>query len=234
MPLATLSRQRRLTSYAKVQTLIGRLIRNRRFQLRRPRVQQGTYLDIGCGLNTHPGIINLDFLWHPGVDVCWDIATGLPFADGVMRGVFCEHCLEHFSLPEARRLLREIRRVLAPGGTLRLIVPDAELYLRTYVRQLAGDTTSRFPYQEAEQARETWVPMHSVNRVFYQDRESPYGHRTMFDFQLLDLLLRGAGFAPAVRRGFGEGAEPRLLLDTPDRQCESLYVEAIAGTLPPA
>jgi len=231
--LRTFSLKRPLTSYAKVQAWFGPIIRNRPFQLRRPRVRNSAYLDIGCGLNTHPEFINLDYLWHPGVDVCWDIGRGLPFADASLRGVFSEHCLEHFPLPAARELLREIRRVLAPGGTARVIVPDGELYLRIYVRQLEGDAARFFPFQEDEQARGLWSPMVSVNRIFYQDRESLFGHRTIFDFQLLELLLKECGFDQIARRQFGEGADPTLLVDTPARRSESLYVEATHGSANP-
>lgn len=233
MPLSTFSFRRPLTSYAKVQAWVARLIRNRRFQLRRPRVLASTYLDVGCGPNTHAEFINLDYLWHPGVDVCWDIRMGLPFADGSKRGVFSEHCLEHFPLPEAARLLREMRRVLAPGGTLRLVVPDGELYLRAYVHRLDGEPGPRFPYEDSERAQAGWTPIVSVNRVFYQDRESLFGHRIIYDFQLLAQLLRAAGFDQVARRRFGEGSDPRLLIDTPARQCESLYVEASVAPAAP-
>lgn len=226
MPLNTISLRRPLGSYAKVQALVASLIRNRGFQLGRARVRDGTHLDIGCGLNSHPGLINLDYLWHPGVDVCWDITRGLPFADASLRGVFSEHCLEHFPLPAARALLKEIRRVVTPDGTARIIVPDGELYLRTYVRQLEGDTSRAFPYQPEEQARDLWSPMVSVNRIFYQDRESLFGHRTIYDFQLLDMLLREAGFTRITRRDFQTGVDAQLLVDTAARRVESLYVEA--------
>lgn len=228
MPLHTISIRRPLTSYAKVQALIGRLIRNRRFQLDRPRVRQGAYLDLGCGPNSHDHLINLDYLWHPQVDVCWDITRGLPFADGTMQGVFSEHCLEHFSLPPALELLREIRRVLAPGGIVRIVVPDGELYLRTYAAQLAGDLSRPFPFQEIEKANALWTPMLSVNRLFYQDRESLSGHRTIYDFPLLATALRHCGFEKITRCAFGEGGDPQLLVDAPGRRCESLYVEASA------
>jgi len=226
MSLRPFSLSRPFTSYAKVQAAVGWAIRNRRFQLRRPRVRSSAYLDLGCGLNPHPDLINLDYLWHPQVDVCWDITRGVPFPDGSLRGVFSEHCLEHFPLPMVRQLLREIRRVLAPGGTVRIVVPDAELYLRTYVRQLDGDKAAVFPYQGQEGIDAPWSPVVSVNRVFYQDRESPYGHRTMFDFCFLALLLCEAGFAQPARCKFREGRDTRLLIDTTDRQIESLYVEA--------
>jgi predicted SAM-dependent methyltransferase len=226
VPIGTLSFRRALTSYSKVQAVIARLIRNRRFQLRRRRVTGGAYLDIGCGANAHSEFINLDYLWHPGVDVCWDVGRGLPFPDGSLRGVYSEHCLEHFSMPEATHLLREIRRVLKGDGVARIVVPDAELYLRTYAEHLAGNGARSFPYQGLEQSAGDWTPLMSVNRVFYQDRESPFGHRTMFDYQLLAAVLRSCGFARVVRQEYRKGSDATLLIDSPERLVESLYVEA--------
>ncbi len=226
MPLNTLSLGRPLTSYAKTQAWIGTLIRNRKFQLKRPRVLASKYLDVGCGPNAHDDFINLDFLWHPQVDVCWDISRGLPFADGSLQGVFSEHCLEHFPLPAAINLLREIRRVLAPQGIARIIVPDGELYLRTYARHLNGDSSTRFPYQDNDTCQGVWSPIVSVNRIFYQDRESLYGHRTIFDFQLLRTVLQQGGFLHVERRAFGQGSDAKLIIDTPSRQVESLYLDA--------
>lgn len=218
---------RRLDSYAKVQHVIGAFRRNRSFQLTRATLAR-SYIDVGCGYNFHPGFIHLDYCWKPHVDVCWDINRGLPFADGSFRGVFSEHCLEHFSLPRARALLREFRRVLAPGGTLRLVVPDAESYLRTYVDQLDGGRARQFPFQTLEETEPTWTPLMSVNRVFYQDRESPAGHCTMFDFQLMHRLLTEAGFVDVRRQAFGQGRDPQLIVDSPDHAAESLYVDALA------
>src|SRR5258705_11394557 len=103
---------RQITSYAKVRALVGKLFRNRGFQLRRQRVQTLRYLDVGCGPNSHDEFVNLDYLWHPGIDVCWDISRGIPLASGSMQGIFSEHCLEHFPIATAVEILRECRRVL--------------------------------------------------------------------------------------------------------------------------
>ncbi len=70
-----------------------------------------------------------------------------------------------------------------------------------------------------------------MNRIFYQDRESPFGHHTIYDFALLKLLLLKCGFDTVQRCQFGEGADARLLVDSVHRRVESLYVEAsIAGS----
>ena len=52
-----------------------------------------------------------------------DLGAALPFGDGVFDAVFCTEVLEH--LKEPVRCLREIRRVLTPGGRLTLSVPNA-------------------------------------------------------------------------------------------------------------
>jgi hypothetical protein len=226
MPLKTISPERSFDSYAKVRAWVGNLVRIRRFQLRRRGVPSKVYLDIGCGPNTHGTFINLDYFWRPGVDVCWDITRGLPFGDASMRGIYSERCLEHFSVAEASGIFREGRRVLSPGGIFRVIVPDADMYLRTYVSQLGGGTSDRFPFQEAESKDANWTPLQSVNRVFYQDRESPFGHRTMYDYSMLRKLLENCGFSRVARCGFQNGRDPLLLIDSPERSVESLYVEA--------
>ena len=217
---------RPLTSYAKAQTWVGKLIRNLRFQLKRKKVLTTPYLDLGCGRNCHENLINLDYLWHPGVDVCWDIQKGIPFSDGVLKGIFSEHCFEHFPLETAFFLMRECRRVLVPGGILRIVVPDAGMYLDRYHQRSKGMGKERFPFEEKESFHGFYTPILSVNRIFYQDREQAFGHWTMYDHELLRGLLLEAGFTRIEKRSFREGANPILLVDAENRRSESLYVEA--------
>lgn len=227
MPLRTFSFQRRWDSYATVQSWVGHWQRNRRAQLTRARVRTLRHADLGCGLNRHDALLNVDWRWTPGLDLCWDIRRGLPFGDGAMLGLYTEHCLEHFDLDTVVNLLAETRRVLARSGTLRIAVPDAELYLRRYVQHLNGVSAEPFPFEDTERRDPRWVPLSSVNRVFYQDRHAPAGHRTMFDFELLRRLLEQAGFTAIVRAGFRTGRDPVLLVDSDARRSESLYVEAV-------
>jgi hypothetical protein len=118
--------------------------------------------------------------------------------------------------------------VLAKGGRIRLVVPDAELYLRTYVAQLDGAMVPAFPFQEQESSVGQYTPLWSVNRVWYQDRESLFGHRWMYDFQQLAKMLQTIGYRNVTKCRFGEGAVSELVVDAPSRAVESLYVEATA------
>jgi len=203
--LRTIARGRPLTSYAKVQALVGALVRNRRWL----QDTRGELLNIGCGPRVRGGFVNLDYDWRPGV-LCWDVTRRLPFADRQLRGIYTEHCIEHLPFETVPQVLAECRRVLAPGSTLRIVVPDGELYARLYV---AG---GQLPYGEHEPS-----PMYSINRIM-----RAHGHRFIYDFQTLALLLRAAGFANIRREAYREGSAPALLIDSSDRIVESLYVEA--------
>ena len=106
------------------------------------------------------------------------------------------------------------------------LLPDAELYLELYHRRRGGDENALLPFQESESFNNIFSPIISVNRVFYQDRDSPFGHRFMYDFQLLKLLLDRLGFESVRKVNFCEGRDPILLIDSESRRSESLYVEA--------
>jgi SAM-dependent methyltransferase len=66
------------------------------------------------------GYVNLDLIAMPGVDVAADAAQ-LPFPPAIFQRIECDAVLEHVRDPV--QVMREMRRVLAPGGYLHLVVP---------------------------------------------------------------------------------------------------------------
>jgi predicted SAM-dependent methyltransferase len=201
--------------------LVGALIRNRRFHIRNDAIARKEYLDIGCGPRTHNSYINLDYAWRPGIDICWDVTKGLPLPNESVRGVFTEHCLEHLPFMAVDGVLADCWRVLKPGGTIRVIVPDGELYLRRYCGSLAGETTSSLPYADGDRYQGLYSPMMSVNRIFRS-----HGHQFIYDFDTLRQLLLKNGFIDVQKEQCGSGRDRELLIDTEARAVESLYVEA--------
>jgi SAM-dependent methyltransferase len=77
-------------------------------------------LYIGGAGSKVDGYVNLDLFCLPGVDVAAD-AECLPFPSGVFHRVECDAVLEHVRRPDC--VMREIERVLAPGGFAHLVTP---------------------------------------------------------------------------------------------------------------
>lgn len=189
---------------------------------------------IGCGGHELPGWINIDN--HPA-PLAINLDWGLPLPSGSARYVFLAHLLEHLFHPaQSGRLLAEIRRVLSPGGVVRIVVPDIEKYLRAYA---SGDDAFF-----AERRRQRGLPAELTNLETFL----PYAgagatpdalfeqHKFGYDFATLRRALERAGFLDVRRCGYQQSPHAELRVDDAssnagarhDGQHYSLFVEARA------
>lgn len=93
-------------------------------------------LNIGCGSTFHPDWINIDVEPSTPSVLRLDASRGLPFPDNTFDVCYSSHVLEHLQHGDAERFLCEIHRILKPGGTVRLAVPDLENIVRAYLAAL--------------------------------------------------------------------------------------------------
>jgi SAM-dependent methyltransferase len=85
-------------------------------------IRQLPVLDVGCGLNKHPGAIGLDRNPHVRADVIADLDNvPFPFRDSTFREVRATHVIEHVT--DVIRTVEEFHRLLAPGGLLIIVTP---------------------------------------------------------------------------------------------------------------
>jgi predicted SAM-dependent methyltransferase len=190
-------------------------------RLRAVQVAQNQLVNVACGPHVAEGFLNIDLLPCDSRVMAWDCRRSLPVGDGCAAGIRVEHFLEHLDpRDELPTFLKNARRALRAGGVLRIVVPDAERFLRAYCRD------------DEQGFRELAVPepfpgdlptrMDIVNHVFHQWHE----HRWAYDFETLAHRLRAAGFSRAERTSFAESMDPRLACDRAVHAPYSLYVDA--------
>jgi predicted SAM-dependent methyltransferase len=90
-------------------------------------------IHLGCGEKKIDGFVNVDIRDLPQVDVVDDIRELSKFKDACATLVYVSHVLEHISRREYKKVLLGWRRLLVPGGTLRLAVPDFEAVVNHYL-----------------------------------------------------------------------------------------------------
>ncbi len=123
-------------------------------------------LNLGCGTKTcsHPEVVNIDWSMYlrirrspllsrvapylldavrrerlltiPENVIPHNLASGIPFEDSSVDAVYHSHFLEHLDREVVPGFLREVRRVLKPGGVQRIVVPDFERLCRAYLDHL--------------------------------------------------------------------------------------------------
>lgn len=185
-------------------------------------------VNLGCGVAGKPGWVNVDVVECPGVNCIFDCRKKLPFSDEAARAIFSEHFVEHIDYcEEVPHFMSECYRVLQPGGVLRIIVPDAERYLRAYCAPNWGELSEIRPLgperSDCHFGTKYNTKMELINVVFRQYFE----HKFAYDFETLAFVLRRYGFSRVERQQCGKSLLPELAIDNPDRASESLYVDAV-------
>jgi predicted SAM-dependent methyltransferase len=141
--------------------------------------QSSMKLHLGCGKRYIPGFVHIDVVEYPHIEHVTSIDNLSCVADSSVDLIYNCHVLEHFKRREIGRVLREWRRILLPGGVLRISVPDFAKLVEVYAR-----------YQNIEQV---------IGPIFGRQDYLYNIHYNTFDFPSLKTALEEAGFSN-VRR----------------------------------
>lgn len=195
----------------------------RNFFSRKPKLYNG-YCNLGCGPHYIEGYCNTDFfmfsrlrrvLKKSKVFCDWelDLRYQLKCKDNFFKGILMEHTLEHLSVKHAKLLLAELLRVTRPKGLVRISVPDLAKYIDFYNGNLPHEKFYNWAELPAEAI---WSLVHN------------FGHHSVYDFKLLEKMLKDIGFQNIRQCAFNKSKDPMLQIDHKGRKWESLYLEAMA------
>lgn len=129
-------------------------------------------------------------------DMDTDIRRPLPFGPNTAQFIFAEHVIEHVTHQEAWRFFEECRRVLAPGGVLRVAIPDVE---KIWTQSQSDYWNAVKSGGHGDGSKESAVKA----AVF------SHGHQAAWTCGLLATMLSAVGFS-AVSCLIGESQHPEL------------------------
>jgi|SRR5687768_942134 predicted SAM-dependent methyltransferase len=160
-------------------------------------------LHLGCGPRLLDGWANVDISGEG--PLVWDLRKPLPLEPGNVRFVYTEHFIEHIPREDAVRLFSHARRVMAPGGIVRVSTPD--------LRKLVDDYRAGHVVRMDHGGWYPETPCRMVNEGMRM-----WGHAFVYDEAELTGLLRECGFEDVRRARWGESdfAELRNLESRPD------------------
>jgi SAM-dependent methyltransferase len=137
-------------------------------------------LHLGCGGRRAPGMCNVDITAQSTVDITDNVMTLERFPDNYASSIYACHVLEHFSHAEAPEVLKNWFRVLAPGGTIRVSVPDIDRIVKIYVKNWDH-------FQK--DGHSPWVGL------LYGGQTDQYDyHKTGWNFCWMAHIMRGIGY----------------------------------------
>lgn len=139
-------------------------------------------INLGCGNNLKEGYVNID-LYSDAADVQLPL-DDLPYEDGSISSIYCEHALEH--VPHAVAL-NEWFRILEYKGVLNLLIPDLEECCRHYLE--ASGTVNGFPAKE-------WYKytIFGIQRAENGSTAEGQFHYTGFSMNEISNMLTNIGF----------------------------------------
>lgn len=140
---------------------------------------------LGCWHRHIPGFVHVDLCDFPHIDHRSGIDKLPFFADDLADLIYCSHALEYFDRDQAIDVLTEWRRVLKPGGVLRLAVPDFPTLVRIY--------------QETGDLGKILGPLYGKMKIEAGDQSLTLYHRTVYDETALGALLVKVGFCDVER-----------------------------------
>jgi len=180
-------------------------------------IKPGIKINVGCGPLIREDWVNVDLFPRKGAAYV-DVRNGLPFTAAQAVHIHCEHFMEHLSFEEAVLFLRESYRVLMPGGTLRIIVPDAAKYMAAYCR---GDTGFFAEFARLGNAQtDLDTPVKVINQMFRMGGD----HKFAWDFHTLAKEAKQIGFSEAIASSYNDQPAEFAIDGTDDwRKAESLY-----------
>ena len=206
------------------------------------------YVQYGCGLSAPLDWINFDSsptlriqnlpilgtllksklnVIFPSNVLYGDIIKGLPFLENSIDGLYCSHTLEHLSLFDLKKSLKNSYKILKKGGIFRCVLPDLEYHAKLYLNELErGEKIASINFMNA-----TILGVNKRDKNLSSLFKNYYGnanHLWMWDRLSLIEELKNVGFSQVKICSFNDSDDTMFKhVEDESRFINSLAIESI-------
>jgi predicted SAM-dependent methyltransferase len=142
-----------------------------------------------------------------------DLFKPLPFADNSVACIYAGEVWEHFEYADTERLTADCFRVLAPGGVLRICVPDGPTFWGRYLELYQAERAKPAGTRSAKAIRDhvdLYFREIMTRRVWFGS--IGHKHKWQFDDVQLTALFEGVGLTDVGRMPFHVSRIPDVSL----------------------
>lgn len=142
-----------------------------------------------------------------------NVLRGLPYKENTFEIVYSSHFVEHIPREEIFNFLVECRRVLKPGGLIRLVLPDFEKIAREYisnidqgnslfsefniiemidqcVRAESGGEMIKWFRQDSNKSLQSYIKLRTGHNPILDGDKSKYIYRRLRNLTLIKITLK--------------------------------------------
>lgn len=164
-------------------------------------------LHVGAGPVRLPGWLDTDLKPRHRDQIYLDAGHPFPFADGTFRYIYTEHMIDYLTFRDCISMLQECRRVLQPGGHLRISTADL---------QVLADLYQADPLTPEQQAYVDWYSTFFFDGDFKRPAfvvgsiAHTWKMKVVHDAETLTHVLQRAGFTDIRQVEVGQSEDPHL------------------------
>lgn len=139
-----------------------------------------------------------------------DIVKGLPGIEvNSCDAIYCSHTLEHLSLKDFYKALKNTFMVLKPGGIFRCVLPDLEFAVKRYLYEIEYEPNASIRFMKS-----TMLGIECRSESFKEKMIDLFGnsaHLWMWDQHSLAKALSDVGFSVIRKCNFQDSNEKAFL-----------------------
>lgn len=179
-------------------------------------------LHLACGDKVLAGWINTDNRYLPGT-IQMNMPHGMRmFPNASASFAYCSHMLHYLDNPgEVQDFVREVHRILKPGGVFRVCVPGIERIIRAYV----ADDEEFFKEQKNHHPKWATTKLDHLIQAL-SARHDDGAHKYGYDSETAEKLMKQCGFKKVIVNGHNESDFEPLRMDYRGKNL-SLFFDAV-------